>query len=77
MARPDSFTRLARAVIAQAARDAVGCRQASRPAPEERRDAVLFFLRAAAGGCEKVWFDIVGLRPKLLAEEVVERWRCA
>ncbi|KUK32062.1 MAG: hypothetical protein XD63_0653 [Thermoanaerobacterales bacterium 50_218] len=52
----DSIKHLALVVIAQAALD-------SRKKAAQSADAVAFFQRAAAGGDEKVWFDLADLRP--------------
>ncbi|MGB9793318.1 MAG: hypothetical protein ACPLTR_12220 [Thermacetogeniaceae bacterium] len=72
----DPLKYLAKAVILQAAKDA-GLYGRVKVIPPRWNDAVAFFKNAAAGGAEKVWFDLAGLRPKLLYEEVASRWQCA
>ncbi|MCL6479648.1 MAG: hypothetical protein K6T65_14805 [Peptococcaceae bacterium] len=66
------WRRLAAAVIVQAARDCVWpqkIRDDKRPAKAIRREAMAFFRRAARhNGPERLWFDVLGVRPETMLD---------
>ncbi len=80
----EGWKRLAAAVIVQAALDYISprkTRDGSRSAKAIKREALTFFRKAAErDGPERLWFDVLGIRPKAILDTLVgdmERMRRA
>ncbi|MCL6478778.1 MAG: hypothetical protein K6T65_10215 [Peptococcaceae bacterium] len=74
-----AWRNLAAAVIVQAALDCIQPRKIrddKRSAKTIKREATIFFKRAAAkDGYERLWFDVLGVRPEALLEVLKQKNR--